>query len=409
MRFWWIALWMWGLAVASPASDLYLEAAQLLRTLYAGSSTVGVSEQIRLFQGQLDQACGQNPSCSVTVAAPIIRDLVRAIGDPHTNYYSPSQFAELQRELSGAPNTTPSIGVVLAVVGGVPGLLITDVVAGSPAEEAGLQRGDRIVRLGGVGLPSEESGRISYVRMFFQSGDPVQLTVQRGSLSLEVTVQGRVLSAERLPSLRLLEGGVALLRIPSFTTYAQVGLRVHQLVIQAQERGAKAMIVDVRDNPGGVISECLVAAGAFVDEPYRLLRGSVPPVEYLFRQGQIFGRAGLQNPLYTLTQTARWQGPLAVLVNEYSASCAEFFAQDVYERALIVGQPTRGVANTATTLQALSDGSGLQITTSKALRRDGQPYEAQVQPELLAADDLRALADGRDVVLLAALQALQQR
>jgi carboxyl-terminal processing protease len=107
-------------------------------------------------------------------------------------------------------------------------------------------------------------------------------------------------------------------------------------------------------------------------------------------------------------QAAYWTGPVVVLVNERTASCAEYFTFDLQEgrQAPVIGQPTAGVGNTATVFLRLSDGSGLQITTSRAQRKDGSFYPERVTPTLNLSDDWYALAEGRDLLLEKAVELL---
>jgi carboxyl-terminal processing protease len=390
-----------GSVQATPASDLLDEAADLLRRYYIAYQERSLVQTIDIFQKRLERLCAGQPNCPVEQANTLIEEMIALLADEHTLYFSPSQFGELQRQIEGGSVQTPQLGVVLTTVTGVPGLLITDVLAGGPAEEAGLRRGDRLLQLNGVGFPSAEGARNTYLRMFVQSGELLQLTVARANETFVVQMRGRAMPSERLPTLRLLDQGVALLRIPSFAAFGKVAPRVHELVAQAQSKGAVRMIIDLRDNPGGIVTECLAAAGAFIEAPYRRLEGTQPTVEYAFRNGAVYGRSGLDKPLYTLAP-ALWKGPVVLLVNQKSASCAEFFALDLQPQALVIGQPTLGVANTATTLQTLSNGAGLQITSSRVYLSDGRMSASRVTPTLNVNDDLQALSAGRDAALEAA-------
>lgn len=120
-----------------------------------------------------------------------------------------------------------------------------------------------------------------------------------------------------------------------------------------------------------------------------------------------FARGGRERPQYEV-QAAYWTGPVVVLVNERTASCAEYFTFDLQEgrQAPVIGQPTAGVGNTATVFLRLSDGSGLQITTSRAQRKDGSFYPERVTPTLNLSDDWYALAEGRDLLLEKAVELL---
>nr|MBA2667177.1 hypothetical protein [Trueperaceae bacterium] len=137
----------------------------------------------------------------------------------------------------------------------------------------------------------------------------------------------------------------------------RVAPRVHALVAEATAAGATAIIVDVRDNPGGALTDC---------------------------------------------------GPIAVVVNGASASCAEFLALDLQGRGLVIGEQTAGVADSTTAFFALPNGAGLQVTTAMVQNADGSTYASSVMPDVPVDDDLMVLANGIDAPLQAALEAVRE-
>ncbi len=403
----WLVL---GLGLASPAQGLFDEVGRLLSDYYAGFSQVRPQELRQKYQAELEKACAQEVVCPTQKAFPLIQAMVAELGDRHTRYFTPEEYAEVQRRLAGGSSSRPQLGVQLQVVPGLEGLLVVEVSPETPAAEAGLRRGDRILAVNGEPLPQAEAERSEFLRQRIGQGEPLRLAVQRAGQRLEVWVKPRIISLRQLPSLTLREDGVAVLRIPSFSGYQQVGPRIHELVRQAQEGGAWAMVVDLRNNSGGVLSECLVGAGAFVEETYRRLQDNWRASEQGYKDGYYYHRWGERDQPQYRVQPAHWTGPVVVLVNERTASCAEYFTFDLLEgrRALVIGQPTAGVGNTATLFLRLSDGSGLQITTSRAQRKDGSFYPERVTPSLLLAEDWYALAEGQDTLLEKALEVLTE-
>ncbi|GIW24678.1 S41 family peptidase [Meiothermus sp.] len=408
-RLWVVVGVLWaGLAFASPALDLFNEVSRFLNDYYGGFSQVRPQELRQKYQGELEKICAQEVVCPTNKAYTVIASLVAELGDRHTRYFTPEDYAEIQRRLAGTSSGRPQLGVQLQVVPGLEGLLVVEVSPETPAEEAGLRRGDRILAVNGEALPQAESERNNFLRDRISTGEPVFLTIQRVQQRLEVEVRPRVISLRQPPSLNLRSDGVAVLRIPSFSGYQQVGPRIHELVRQAQAAGAKGMVIDLRNNGGGVLSECLVGAGAFVEETYRRLQDNLRASEQGFKDGYYYFRAGGRDRPQYEVQPARWTGPVVVLVNERTASCAEYFTFDLQEgrQAPVIGQPTAGVGNTATLFLRLSDGSGLQVTTSRAQRKDGSFYPDRVTPSVSFADDFQALAEGRDRMLEKALEVL---
>lgn len=408
-RLWGVVLVLWaGLSLASPAQDLFGEVGRLLDQHYVGFSQTRLGELHLKYQDKLQQVCAQEVPCPTDRAVPLIQSLLSTLGDRHTRFFSPEEFAEVQRRMAGGSSSTPQLGVQLQVVPGLEGLLVLEVSVGAPAEEAGLRRGDRILAVNGLSLPQAEPERINFLREQVGAGGPLNLSIRRAGQHLELLARPRIISLRQLPSLSLRPDGVAVLRIPSFSGFQQVGSRIHELVRQAQFLGARAMVVDLRNNGGGLLSECLVGAGAFVGETYRRLQGNLRFSEQGFRDGYYFFRVGRMERLEFVVRPARWSAPVVLLVNERTASCAEYFTFDLQESGLaaVIGQPTAGVGNTATTFFRLSNGAGLQVTTSIAQRRDGSNYPERVTPDLFISDDWRALAEGRDIMLERAVQLL---
>lgn len=399
-----LALALSSFSLASPAQDLYNEVNNVLQQRYGGFSQANLSDLKGKYQPDLDKACAGDAACPTNKAVPVIQNLITELGDRHTRYFTPPDFADFQARLRGGNSNRPQIGVQLQTVPDLDGILINEVTVGSPADTAGLQRWDRIISVNSRAFPQKEEDRVPFLREQIGSGSPVKLQVQRGAQGLEVTVQGQQISLLQLPYLKVRPDGVAVLRIPSFTGYNQVGPRIHDLVREAQAKGAKEMVVDLRGDGGGLLSECLVGAGAFVGDTFRRLKGPSYQSEEGYRNGAYFNGA-FRN--YRVN-AATWTGPVNVLVDNKTASCAEYFAFDLQDRlgANVIGQPTAGVGNTATQVLPLSDGSGIQITTAQAQRADGTPYPDHVTPNIRLADDFKALANGQDVVLERAVQLL---
>jgi carboxyl-terminal processing protease len=430
----WLCLLLWALSAAwaSPAQQLFDQAMNLLITRYAGVSAKMPATLQAKYQARLDELCQGQAECPYEQAVVVLGELVDELEDGHTRYLSPERLREVQRVFRGEESEKPGLGAILRVVEGLEGLLVLETFEQSPAEQAGLRRGDRIVGVNGQALPAEGSQRVPFLEAQVGQGrvrlevlrgrqhpqpargghvgqGRVRLEVLRGGARLELWLEPRRFSLRQLPSLTLREDGVALLRIPSFATPG-TGRRVHTLVRTATELGARAMIIDVRDNSGGSAQECGSAAAAFVGEVHRSFQDSQGISEWSFRDGVWYSRGGGREQARFLFEPARWRGPAVVLVNSRSASCAEYFAFDLQDAGItVVGEPTRGVANTTTGFFPLLNGGGLQISLSRALRRDGTLYPSRLTPDVLQPDDLKALAEGRDVLLERALDWLRVR
>ncbi|MBS3967575.1 MAG: PDZ domain-containing protein [Truepera sp.] len=406
-----LALLLGNAAAANPAQDLFDEAVYFLSLLYGGTAEVRPQELAPKFQAELDTACAvKDEPCPFEAAWPVIDALVKALGDPHTNFYPGTTFEEILSFL-GAEGVTLQFGLVVRPIEGRVGLAVLEVLPDSPAAGAGLRRGDRILALEGRYLFGPD--RVAKLYEAQGRGEPTRMRLERVGERFSVTLKPRELSRKRLPSLTYLpKEAVGLLRIPSFLPAGEVASRLHALVREAQSEGVRALVIDLRDNPGGHIRECLGGADAFVDGVSRKLVSNFAKEFLRVERGTLYVRRGEGREFASrLTDDpARFDGPTVAIVNRYTGSCAEFFALDLQEGGIpVVGEPTFGVANTATTFVGLSGGSGLQISIARALREDGSLYPERVEPNRVFDDDLETLIEGRDVLLEAALELISGR
>jgi carboxyl-terminal processing protease len=395
-----------GLAAASPAQDLFDQAAYLLIVNYGGFSSVTPKALEVQFQLELDKACAsQVETCPYTAAHPVIARMVETLQDKHTNFLPAEVFAAFTGLVRGTPSTNISIGLSTVAAKRSAARIVLGVFPQGPAARAGLQRGDRIVAVNGQAVS--------------RFGDQIEalLAGQKGLLRLLVLRAGKsfmaVLEPEVLPplsavSLTMRSDGIAVLHIRTFIAQ-DLGVQVQGLVREAQAKNARGLILDLRDNGGGLVSEYVRIVGAFIDDPGRIF-DSLNPLRkqsLQFRDGELkFG------PLEAArANSAIWVGPLAVLVNAGSLSASEFTAHDLqrYAKATVIGEVTYGVGNTLTSILALEDGSGLQITLSKAVGADGTPYPERITPDIAVTDDLEVInRTGRDVVLERAVEVLSK-
>ena len=398
-----------GTVNASPALDLFNQATYYIATRYNGFSDVPLDALAAQFRPQLDAACvGQLETCPYSAAVPIVQQMLELIEDGHSYLLLAAQRDEVQRQRSGLGPASPRLGIATREVAGSSDRLIADVWEGSPAAAAGLQRGDRLVSVNGQPSASLAADFLPSIARAVSSGSSVRLGVQRGAALLEVTVRGAVLTA-RLPSFKTLSpGGVGYIRIPSFDVIGKVAASVHELVARATRMGLTRLVVDVRDNPGGVDFEVLASAGAFVErtgftQEYRDSRRT-----QIVQGGTVLTASG--SVVYATPKPALYAGKLAVLVNSHSYSGAEYLAQFVQDAGagVIVGEATGGLGNTGSTEFNLPDGSALVLTIFKSLRLDGSYLPTRVTPDELVPDELELQSQtGRDVALQRALELLR--
>lgn len=408
-----VAVGLWSmLGLASPASDLFREASFYLEFYYYGPSNKKPADLTAQYQRSLEAAClPYGEQCSFAVAEPLIEQMLGELRDGHTYYLSPEELARARATFDGIVPPQRLAGLRLGYANSRGEVIISEILAQSAAQKAGLQPGDRIARF------NDQPGNTYGLASLLASGQPVTLEVVRGPSAnpqrFTVVLGAELSLALELPYLYPLPGhpGVMVLRIPQFATYNQVGPAVHALVRQAQVAQATALLVDLRGNSGGEETECISATAAFIGDYQVYMQSKHAQYPLGFEDGQTVGNDPRDPRSYRIDPPALWSGPVATLVNIRSASCAELFAYLLQRagRGPVVGERTLGVLNTATDYFPLINQAALAITYIQTFNADGTPFPDLVEPNLRVLDSpLTWAEDGVDRVAVRALEALQK-
>jgi carboxyl-terminal processing protease len=396
----------------SPAQNLFEQASFYLKFHYHGFSSVNLEILVARYKQELDRACsGQGEKCAYEVVRPILAKMLGEVRDGHTYYISPENYAETlaSEQGSSGPSDKPLIGWQLE--GTVGGVLVAELIAGGPAQLGGIHRFDKIIGMNGTRFTSGQNG-IQQIRAASASGQTTRFEIARGQARFEVTLTPKVLEqTDLLPYLE--DSGapsVMLLRIPSFETYEKTGLKVHELVNLAISRKATGMIVDLRDNPGGFLTECVAAAGAFVGNFSQVFESRFERSIDGYKDGTASDNDPIEPQSYSIPNPAKFSGKIVTLVNSSTASCGEEFAyrMQLEKRGPVIGEPTYGILNTATNDFVLIDRSALAITTVRALELSGKPFPERVTPDIRLVDNFLEIGrDGRDALVERALTLLR--
>lgn len=279
---------------------------------------------------------------------------VQSIGDPYSHYYPPALYSSFQNEIS--PQVA-GIGVEVASEPVHGGTEIVEVFQGSPAAKAGLRDGDVITAVDGrslAGMSLTRSGNLIRGR----AGTDVRLTVARGKRTFKVTIK-RANVLVPVVSSRLLRYHGKKIGYLGFTQFAQgsaAELRAQVRTMLA--KGAQGLILDLRDNPGGLVEQAIGVASIFI------------------KSGTIVTTRGRSQPTNVYTAIGDPLAPtipLTVLVDRGTASSAEIVtgALQDHHRALVIGTHTYG-KGVFQQLQPLPGGGALDITVGEYFTPDGQ-------------------------------------
>ena len=318
--------------------------------------------------------------------------MVKATGDRWSYYIPASEYEAYQQQ---AENAYVGVGITIQAVEEDQGFLILEVVPGGPAEEAGLQVKDLLIRVEDTDIRGMTATEVREL-VKGEEGTSVSLTIFRQGVNETVSVRRRKVETPVATS-EMLAGKVGLVTIENFDERcAEESIAAIETLL---EEGAEKLIFDVRHNPGG-----------FADELVELL-------DYLLPEGDLFRTVRYDGQEYVDRSNADClEIPMAVLVNASSYSAAEFFAAALreYEAALVIGEKTVGKGYFQTTYK-LADGSAVALSIGKyftpqgiSLAEEGltPDVEVPVEEETAAGIYYGTLTPEEDPQIQAAIKAL---
>jgi len=297
----------------------------------------------------LDQIRGSffNPDLKTTpdptdLTYAAIRGVLSSLDDPYTRFLAPAQYAEMQRENRGS---FPGIGVELSTVGTT--LSIVKVLPNSPASAAGIMKNDELLQVNGAsmtGKTAEEVGEL----LKGEEGTTVALMIRRGAKELPFNLTRKEIDYPHFES-RVIGGDIGYMHLLMFDE--QAADNISRAMDGFSKQGVRGLILDLRDNPGGLVTAAVDVASKFI-----------PPGTVVYVQE----RAGRRNGLPTDQDTAVTHHlPLVVLVNHFSASASEIVTgaiQDTHS-GTIVGIRTWG-KGLVQEIMPLNDNSAIALTTA---------------------------------------------
>jgi len=296
--------------------------------------------------------------------------------DPHSSFLPPDIFKEMQVETQGSFG---GLGIEITVKDRQ--LTVVAPIEGTPADRAGLHPGDRIVKVDGN--PTKDMTLIEAVKKLRgPKGTSVTLTILREESPgpFELTLVREVIEVKSVRA-KDLGDGIAYIRIASFQE--RTGKDLLKAIEQFQKNGISALVLDLRNDPGGLLNQAVQVSDLFLDKGQLIVytEGRIKNQDLRFS-----AEHGAQVP----------KVPMVVLVNGGSASASEIVAgalQD-WKRALVLGTKTFGKGSVQTVIP-LSDGSGLRLTTAKYYTPKGRSIHGTgIVPDIIVEAPRPSVAKG---------------
>lgn len=303
-----------------------------------------------------------------------VRGMLDSVNDPYTYYYTPEEMLELNRRSLGRYN-----GVGLLMSSDKAGYVrVLRVFHGSPAWEAGVKPGDRVVEVNGEPVSGETKQKLDEAieRVRTAEGELVWLTLQRGDDILSLSMKRSTVEIDRV-EYQLLEQNVGYILLYEFMGDDVEGFRRAMEAFKSQ--GVQKVILDLRSNPGGYLDDVVAIADTLMGE------GLIVYTE---------DRYGRRTEYFSDSQ--KWDVELAVLVNGMSASASEILAGALKDsgRAVVVGETTFGKGIVQTVMNFREDGAGMQLTTASYYTPSGRSiHGVGVSPHIEVA-----LEGGEEVI-----------
>jgi carboxyl-terminal processing protease len=315
------------------------------------------------------------------------------IGDPYTFYYPPEDYAEMWDDDTGE---YAGVGILISSNYQTNTCTVIRVFTGSPAEKAGVRRGDVLKQVEDIEVyPDTLQDAVDIMRG--TPGTDVHVTFLRDGEERETVMTRAVVNVNRVES-GVLEDHIGYIYLYEFA--GDCADKFEEALNQLVDQGIRGLIIDLRDNPGGWTADAEKIADLFLDE------GIIYYLEY---------KNGYRENTYS--KDGKTDLPLVVLINENSASSSEILTGALKDRAdaTIVGVQSYGKGIVQAVVPVGNEGAGMQMTIAQYYTPNGnQVHQIGITPDViieLPEDDpgIYEFADDKDIQLNRAIQVMKEK
>ena len=299
-----------------------------------------------------------------------IKGLFTGLEDPYSQYYTEEEFNRLKEQTSGS---FVGIGVFISPSEDDEHLMVISPIEGSPAEESGIQAGDKIIKVDGKPVSAKNSDEaISMIKG--KEGTTVELTLNRDGKELNIKVKREEIVSKSIQS-KILEDDIGYIQITSFSenTYKEFKSELEKI----KEEGIKGLVLDVRDNGGGLLTVCQEIADELIGE------GTI-----------VYTKDNKGNTEYLKSDKDKLGLPIAILTNENSASASEILTGAIIDNkvGISVGTTTFG-KGLVQSVRELKDGTGYKLTTAQYFTPSGKYINGKGIPPTIEEKNLEKQLD----------------
>jgi len=271
---------------------------------------------------------------------------IRNILDPHTAYFTPKDYEDLRVSTEGEFG---GLGIQIGIRDQI--LTVVSPLAGTPAHRMGMRAGDKIIKIDSVstqGITIDDAVE----KLRGKPGTEVKLTILREGLlePMEFNISREIIKIESVPYAGMLNDSVGYIKVTQFAK--RTGADLEAKIDELKKKNMKALVLDLRVNPGGLLNQAIEVSELFLDKGEMVV----------YTKGRVKG----QNQEYHSNRAPIWTKKLVVMVNENSASASEIVAGAIqdWDRGLIMGATTYGKGSVQTILQLDGQKNTLKLTTA---------------------------------------------
>ncbi|MDD5645158.1 MAG: S41 family peptidase [bacterium] len=272
--------------------------------------------------------------------------------DAHSQFMEPEMYKEMKVETGGEFG---GLGIEITIRDGL--LTVIAPMEGTPAERAGLRTGDKIIKIDGENT-KEMTLMEAVSKLRGKPGTKVHIVVLRANQKvLEFDIERDIIKVESIKNAKILENNIGYIKIVQFQE--NTGRDFEKALTSLESKGMKSLIIDLRNNPGGLLQTAVEVADRFIENEKVIvsIQGKLPS------QNVVFNAKG---------RTTHKEYPIVVIINNGSASGSEIVAGALkdHKRAILIGEKTFGKGSVQSVIP-LNDGSAIRLTTAKYFTPSG--------------------------------------
>ena len=324
-------------------------------TLITGENTVTENTGLDAYLNRIKSVIEKNYLWKDEIDEQKLKDgaiegYVKGLGDKYTEYIPKSEMKDFTENITGS---FVGIGIYMIADEDNGRVIVYYPIPESPAEKAGIKPGDAIISVNGVEYTSDDFEKIAdYIKG--EIGTKVKLVIERDGKRLDFEITRQKIEVNPISS-KILKNNIGYINFPSFDSDSSK--RLKEKIDDLVSKGAKSLILDLRNNGGGIVDESTKIADYFLDKGKTIMTTK--------------DNKGKEETEKTKTKIT-YDMPLVVLTNENTASASEILTAALKdnERAKVIGTKTYGKGVIQEVL-TLSDGSGIKITTAEYFTPNG--------------------------------------